>query len=334
MRQDHKTKERYTSQRRLRYRLLKGKDQVKKIVIISLFFLITAGVVVYGTAYMVRLHNNNRYTDGPIAKDSVSFFVTNDMNTIDLSFIMQEEEDYTLLTQDATNPLTYHIIFSKGDNDLFSGEFLTDWDYTKPKRAAVLGKNVSRNDCEIVGVIDDDLLFGGFASCFLLDMDIRSIPSECVITITSEIEGHAGKVYESLNESALKQGLLLKKVQLANVVFGHYESNESKMIITVILFWCVMLVLTGMAAYFWFVVRKSFYRVLLIFGSKTPLLKVYFPLVLSAVLSFSAQAVLFVTLRSDSLYITGIVLKTASLLYIGLLIPVLPVAIYLRGTRS
>ncbi len=303
-------------------------------MIIALFFLIDAGVVLYGTAYMVRLHNSNRYTDGPIARDSVGFCVSDDKKATDLSFVLEtEEDDFTLLVRDTLTPFTYHILFSKGENDILSGRFLNDWDYTKPRRAAIIGENVSRDDCERIGTINDDWLFGGSASCFLLDADIMEVPSETVVIVTSEIEGHAGEVFEVLKEEAQKRGLSIKELQLSFVAFGHFEEGESKMVITVLLFWCVMFVITGMAAYFWFVVRKSLYRVLLMFGSKAPLLRVYFPLVLASVLSFVVHVILFVFLQSNSMYVSGIVIKTALLLYMGLLLPLVPVAVSMRGWR-
>ena len=307
---------------------------MKKIIIMVLFFLTDAGVVLYGTAYMVRLHNSNRYTDGPIARDSVGFYVPDDKRTTDLSFVLEtEEDDFTLLVEDASIPLTYHIVFSKGDNDILSGRFLNDWDYTRPRRAAIIGENASIDGFEMIGKLDGDMIFGGSSASFLLDTDIREVPSGTAVIVASEIEGHAREVFEVLKKSAQKRGLSVKEIQLAFVAFGHYEESESKMIITILLFWCVMFVITGMAAYFWFVVGRPLYRVLLMFGAKAPLLRVYFPLVLAAILSFTVHVVLFAIIQSYSIYIIGIIFKTALLLYMGLLLSVLPVAMSMQGRR-
>lgn len=308
---------------------------MKKFLILTVFFLVSSFVVIYGIAYMIRLHNTNRYPDGIIAEDSISFSLKGVPSTVDMTFLEETiETDFTLLYPDMMNPNNYHVIYTKGEHDLFSGRFPSDWDFRLPTNCAFSGEEADHEGKEIIGTLsDEDVYARRFASLFL-DTALSEVKVQDGLIITSEMEGHAREVYDALSTQMEKLGYLPLKADRLHVRFGEYDEGEAGVVIIAVLFWGIMMVITGVAAHFWFSVRKSYYRVLVMFGARAPLLKVYLPFLLIAAGAFLVQWLAFYLTHGNSKYITGLICNQSMFLYCGLMIPVAIMAVRVKTMKS
>lgn len=292
-------------------------------------------MVIYGIAYIIRLHNTNRYPDGIIAEDSISFSLKGVSSTVDMTFLEETDEtDFTLLYSDAIKPNNYHVIYTKGEYDLFSGSFPKEWDFKKAGNWAFSGEEADHEGKDIIGTLsDEDIYARRFASLFL-DTALSEVKVRDGLIITSEMEGHAQKVYDALSAQMEKLRYLPLKTDRMLVRFGEYDEGETGVVIIAVLFWGIMMVITGVAAHFWFSVLKSYYRVLVMFGARAPLLTVYLPFLFIGAGSFLLQWLVFSLTHGNSMYITELIRNYSLVLYSGLMIPVAIMAVRVKTMKS
>lgn len=301
---------------------------MKKELVLIVYFFICSFVVIYGIAHMIKLHNTNRYPDGVIAQDSVSFEFENDDIIIDLSFLQKTDaDDFTLLQQDSRDPEKYHIIFSKGEYDLFSGDYLSEWDFGTSGNYAVIGEDADSEGKDVLGRISDYDVFARRFAKFFLDYSYEEVFNREVFIIASEIENHASDVFAVLKHEMEQHGLNVREVQSIHVFFGEYDKSETKLLIVVGIFWVIVFVLTFIAALFWFAVKKSMYRVLVMFGAKVPLIKIYLPFFMIASITFFLQWIGYVFLHEHSHYINGVILQYSVIIYASLMMSLIPVSL-------
>ena len=292
-------------------------------------------MVVYGVAYMVKIHNTNRYPDGVIPKDSISFEFENSGYITNLSFLEQTEADnFTLLQQDAIDREVYHIVFSKGKYDLFSGEYLSKWNYREAGNCAIIGEEADGKGKDVLGTISDYDVFARRFARFFLDLSITEVFTGEVFIIASEIEDHAMEVFKTLKNEMGRHGLIVKEIQSIHVLFGDYDANEIKLIAVVGIFWVIMLVLTAISAFFWYTVRKSLYRVFVMFGARVPLLRIFLPFLLIACIAFSLQWIVYIFIHGHSSYTAGVIFRYSVILYGSLILSLVPVTIMAKDSKN
>ncbi|MCR5206140.1 MAG: hypothetical protein K6E47_14005 [Lachnospiraceae bacterium] len=278
---------------------------MKKKIILFLYFSVISYIVINVSGYVEKLHLNDNYSERPIMTDSVFFVINSESEYVDLSFIKENSDidDFTLLSTDEEDQQKYHVIFSKGEYDVFYGKLPKNWDFDGTEQGAIIGKSRDISDTRIIAYIDDDGVYAREHAVFLLDAQISDVATNAIFVIASGKEEKAEKNYEVFSELCKNHGIEMVPVYMQSAIFGKYSENEPVLYLIVAVLWAVILFMAFVSSHLWFVSNKNYYRVLYMFGHEHPYIRVLADFVLISTLAYISQVVIYLLLSDYSIFL-------------------------------
>ncbi len=235
-------------------------------------------------------------------KDSVFFVIDTDDIYIDLSFLIYEKDldDYTILCTDPANSEQYHVLFTKGRNDIFYGKFLENWNFDDDISGAIVGKLCEQSIDNIIGYVEDDGIYTKEHAVFLVDGKLSEINAREILTIACGRDGKAESLFEKLKEKCNEHGIELSRISVQSAVFGGYSKNEPIIIMIGLVFWGILCACYFVASFIWSISNRNYYRVLVMFGHRHPYIKITSVFMFTATMSFLLQAFVFIIIEDNS----------------------------------
>lgn len=287
--------------------LPKAEDNMKKKIILFLFFMLCSYIITNGCSYIVGLHVNSMYSEKPIMRDSVFFFIEGDSEQIDLSWLDENTiSDCTLLYEDIYHPSQYHVVFSEGNRDIFYGKYLDAWNFDEGRTGKIIGNiGTTEYDYDVIAICDDYGIAARENAVFLLDNRLSEISTDYMMVLASGQEGRAQSQFTQLEKKMHEKGISINRVEASFVVFGNYNDNEAYIYVIALIFFAVMFIIFCVGIILWLNVNKTYFRVLLMFGEDKAYLKVILPFLMLWTVSFGMLIIFYIfTSVMDSYHIS------------------------------